>query len=200
MKKVTSFLIWTIFPLAAYRLLDVQGFLSQSSPVANTRFSRVEQWSAPRQRKAVLLAHNISSRGRYGFNHGGGRARNRKIQKSAKKGDQWSGVKRLLPYLFVAWLLSNLVLGGISQDDSFIYFYQSSYFETQVYGSDGKVDTTRKESVRTNMPSLLEKKESSSGTSSYDLNLRSDEEFERELRKEMDSMTRFERTMFDDFF
>jgi hypothetical protein len=46
-------------------------------------------------------------------------------------------------------------------------FYQSSVYESRVYTSDGKVETKREESIRSNLPSLLERQVESGQPSSY---------------------------------
>jgi hypothetical protein len=57
------------------------------------------------------------------------------------------------------------------------------------------VETSRKESVRSNVPSLLNQKQLRDQSSSYFLQEAPDDEFDREF----DAMMRFQRSIFDDF-
>lgn len=64
-------------------------------------------------------------------------------------------------------------------------YYQSSYYESRIVGTDGKVETSRKESVRTNIPtgSLME-----DGAKGGDLEtLRQVQAFDRQLEKEIEN-------------
>ncbi|KAL7579427.1 hypothetical protein ACA910_014091 [Epithemia clementina (nom. ined.)] len=131
-----------------------------------------------------------------GRNHGGGRATSRRMRKvEPKKKNQ--GPMFFILFLLLMALIFNLIFRGQSIGDSpSMYFYQSSYFETQMYKPDGNVDTVRKQSIRTNFPSIQQDKSSGS----LDYTARPDEEFELELNDEIDSMMRFQRSMFDKFF
>jgi hypothetical protein len=71
--------------------------------------------------------------------------------------------------LLAAWLFLQMLFGGVSgliSPGSYV-FYQSSVYESRVYTSDGKVETKREESIRSNVPSLLERQVKSGRSSSY---------------------------------
>ena len=87
------------------------------------------------------------------------------------------------------------LLGGFGVDYS-VYFYQSSYVESQVVRSDGKIDTSRKESIRTNIPSMKDV----SPQTLREYNARFDEDFDQEIEQEMARMLRFQRNTLNDFF
>eukprot|EP00565_Helicotheca_tamesis_P006859 CAMPEP_0185725120 /NCGR_PEP_ID=MMETSP1171-20130828/1448_1 /TAXON_ID=374046 /ORGANISM="Helicotheca tamensis, Strain CCMP826" /LENGTH=187 /DNA_ID=CAMNT_0028393157 /DNA_START=372 /DNA_END=935 /DNA_ORIENTATION=+ len=109
-------------------------------------------------------------------------------------------LKFVLPIMALIWLLQSLLSGifffggGGSSTGNYVY-YQSSTFESRTIKSDGTIETAKKESVRTNMPSLIKSGESSSSssssTSSMILRGERDEAFERELendvKREIDS-------------
>lgn len=115
--------------------------------------------------------------------------------------------------------------GGSDTNPGYVY-YQSSVYESRIIGSDGRVETARKESVRSNIPSLVtgaaeqtKKKDvispsssmiklgrdddnsgrtadSNRGQNSFLLEDFPDEEFDRELNDVM----KLSRTILDDFF
>mmetsp|Transcript_2361 Transcript_2361/g.3461 ORF Transcript_2361/g.3461 Transcript_2361/m.3461 type:complete len:279 (+) Transcript_2361:152-988(+) len=70
---------------------------------------------------------------------------------------KWAAI--VVPAFAVVFLLKSvlggLFFGGAADGQSSYVYYQSSVYETRSYGSDGKVETSRKESVRTNAPSLV---------------------------------------------
>jgi hypothetical protein len=71
--------------------------------------------------------------------------------------------------LLAAWIFLQILFGGVSgliSPGSYV-FYQSSVYESRVYTSDGKVETKREESIRSNVPSLLERQVKSGRSSSY---------------------------------
>ena len=64
-------------------------------------------------------------------------------------------------WVFAASILSVFLLKGAYDfgfDSSFVY-YESTVYESRVYNSDGRVETSRKESVRSNIPSLAERRQ-----------------------------------------
>lgn len=68
-----------------------------------------------------------------------------------KQGFPWWGVPTTI--------LSLLFLKGVldfGNDSSFAY-YESTVYESRVYNSDGRMETSRKESFRSNIPSLAER-------------------------------------------
>lgn len=87
----------------------------------------------------------------------GGRRRRLFGTSQPKRGRGWNGLVPAV-VLFSLLLIFVPIFGGGGSDSSpqSVYYYQSSSFESRVYNSDGSVQTTRKESVQTNMPSLLE--------------------------------------------
>mmetsp|Transcript_12636 Transcript_12636/g.18572 ORF Transcript_12636/g.18572 Transcript_12636/m.18572 type:complete len:187 (+) Transcript_12636:146-706(+) len=106
----------------------------------------------------------------------GGRAARFPVKNGTiKKGKR----KLLLPVAVVlaAWLFFQNLFSA--PGPSYVY-YQSSVYETRIVGNDGKVETSRKENIKTNMPSLMEGR-------SADPSLL-DRQFERQLDREVESM------------
>ena len=105
--------------------------------------------------------------------------------------------------LFALWLFVRLLFGGgFATSDT--YYYQSSVYESRVYGPDGRVDTSRKESVRSNIPGLVDGQRKGELPRRYDRQLdfqrRADKEFDRVLDREIDSMMRIEKSFMNDFW
>lgn len=105
-------------------------------------------------------------------------------------------------------LLGVLFGGAGSAPPSYVY-YQASMYESRTLGPDGKMETTRKESVRSNVPSLIsgDRKDSagrSSPASSFLLREAPDDTVDREIndaiRRSMEIEKSFSRLMIDDFF
>mmetsp|Transcript_31787 Transcript_31787/g.48030 ORF Transcript_31787/g.48030 Transcript_31787/m.48030 type:complete len:121 (+) Transcript_31787:667-1029(+) len=100
----------------------------------------------------------------------------------------------LAAYLF----LQNLF--GTSSS-SYVY-YQSSVYESRIVGTDGKVETSRKESVKTNLPNWMMESNNNNNNNNNKRNnnnnnnnngprprgLIIDRSFERELDREVESM------------
>jgi hypothetical protein len=94
--------------------------------------------------------------------------------------------------LLVAWLFLQMLFGGIGgliSPGSYV-FYQSSVHESRVYTSDGKVETKREESIRSNVPSLLERQSSPYRSKGYlspssQLMDEANDEFDRALKDMM---------------
>jgi hypothetical protein len=129
------------------------------------------------------------------------------------------GLWKLLAPIVGLALILRLLFGGTSGS---YYYYQSSSYESSVVTGDGRVDTARKESVRTNLPGLVIEKASSSdddrrsrasSTSSSTSMREEDREnsmmeraplpsaaFDDALDREIESILRQERRMLDDFF
>jgi hypothetical protein len=86
------------------------------------------------------------------------------------------------------WLLSQTMWGV--PKTNYVY-YQSSYYESRIVGVDGKVETSRKESVRTNIPSLME--DGAEGDQRIPLRQVQalDREIEAELKANWDDFTLF---------
>jgi len=90
-------------------------------------------------------------------------------------------------------LMFNVLFGAGGGGGSNYVYYQSSVYESRVVMPDGRIDTTRKESIRSNVPALLEGKQSRDGDvssfSSGDLRDQADDAFDMEI----DTLMRFER-------
>jgi hypothetical protein len=100
-----------------------------------------------------------------------------------------------LPLVALVLLVKSL-LGSLSGRSDYVY-YQSSVYESRTYNSDGRVETARKESVQSNIPSLLDGKRLRDSSSQYLLREAPDRDFDRELDI---MMKRFQQSMFDEFF
>ena len=109
-------------------------------------------------------------------------------------------------------LLNSLSSFGLRKSTSSNFvFYESSVYESRVYNSEkGKVETSRKESIRTNLPELVNQKVSSGkgATSESSLTQTSrsedddliDKESDLILRETLESMMKFQSGFFlDDF-
>lgn len=118
----------------------------------------------------------------------GGRRRAPKKKNDEKKGVPGWLIGAGIP-LLVLWLVVGNLFGGGS-DSSFVY-YQSSVYESSIMGENGQVERSRKESVRTNVPSLLPERQQ--GNDRQLLRQSPDPTFERAMDREM-------RSLFDDFF
>ena len=109
-------------------------------------------------------------------------------------------------------LLNSLSSFGLRKSTSSNFvFYESSVYESRVYNSEkGKVETARRESIRTNLPELVDKKDSSGNEATSESRLTQtlrsrdddffDEESDRILRETMESLMKFQSGYFwDDF-
>jgi hypothetical protein len=64
---------------------------------------------------------------------------------------QWT-----LPILIAGFLLSSSLFGRMGRQTQQSYvFYQSNVYETRIVSSDGKIQTSRQETIRTNIPQVL---------------------------------------------
>jgi len=152
-----------------------------------------------------------------GHDHGG-----KKKASVARVGGRRSGVSRSnknsskeVPGLVkfgalaaVAVFLLQAFLGWFSGGTSPSYvYYQSSIYESRTLGTDGQMETTRKESVRTNVPSLISgDREDYKGrklpTSSFLLespDSEIDKEIDGAIRRSMEMEKSFRPSMLDDF-
>jgi len=121
-----------------------------------------------------------------------------------KRNENKTGMPKLLIAicipLLALWVFFQTLFGG--EDSPSTYYYQSSVYESRVYNADGQVETSRKESVRSNVPSLLEERRNdrreseTSDFSSYILRGDIDEQFDKEL----ESMMRVQQKILEDFF
>jgi len=86
-----------------------------------------------------------------------GRAGGRSRQMSSRpKQEEKRSIVAYLVLFSLMFVLSPLFDGVIDSSSPSVYYYQSSSFEMTVYSQDGSVQTSRKESVQTNIPTLLE--------------------------------------------
>lgn len=115
----------------------------------------------------------------------GGRKRKALVTKNDKDDDDDKNMQKfkkwatlLAPILVACVLLKSLLFGG-GDNPSYVY-YQSSIYESRTYGADGQLETSRKESFRSNIPALIEGRQKD-GQSSYLLRQNVDEGFERAL-------------------
>uniref|UniRef100_A0A6U3C5M4 Transmembrane protein n=1 Tax=Entomoneis paludosa TaxID=265537 RepID=A0A6U3C5M4_9STRA len=134
------------------------------------------------------------------LNRGGGRSRKKKRQvlpAEERKSIFFFGT--ILPLLALIIIFRSLFFGGLPTGDSSVYYYTSTSFESTTY-ANGKVDTARKQSVKTNMPSLIDNKMSSPSESIEFRESRLAKDFDDQLEDEFNRMMRSERTIFDDFF
>lgn len=162
-----------------------------------------QQW---KQRLAKKNFGGRASRGRKGSRKGADAS----VLSTSRGGG--NGLWKLLAPLVGLILILRLVFGGGGGgNDGSYYYYQSSSYESRVVMGDGRVDTARKKSVRSNIPGLIEnnadRRESSSSSSIRILEeeklaplLPSAADFDDALNREIESIVRQERRMLDDFF
>jgi hypothetical protein len=112
---------------------------------------------------------------------------------------KWRVLFIIAPLLFFGWLFQSILP---SSPPSSMVYYQSSVYESRVLGPDGKMETARKESFRSNIPSLLENErrlQQDKGSSSSLIEQRND--YDSSFDREVDSMIRrMDRSLWDDFF
>jgi len=84
------------------------------------------------------------------FGQLGGRNKKDRLKKTEKKSFPWWSI----PAILLTLLLFKRIFFGAG-DPSFVY-YESSVYESSVYRGDGRVETSRKESFKSNIPSLVE--------------------------------------------
>jgi len=148
----------------------------------------------------------------------GGRSRQKKALANNDKEtnndgllSKWAAI--VVPAFAVVFLLKSvlggLLFGSAADGQSNFVYYQSSVYETRSYGSDGKVETSRKESVRTNAPSLInsqrvndnvrDESARSRGSGTYLLQDLSDDELDEEIESIIRQETRALRNELLDF-
>ena len=93
--------------------------------------------------------------------------------------------------LGVAVLLSSLFGWNQGSDPSFVY-YESSFYESRDYSSDGKVESYRKESFKSNVPGLVQELKQRQGEVSL--------ESTSSALNEIDLAQRIQAAILDDFF
>eukprot|EP00977_Amphora_coffeiformis_P029140 scaffold39007_cov191-Amphora_coffeaeformis.AAC.1 len=136
----------------------------------------------------------------------GGRARRKSPPQTVDKSSKIPGwLKTFVLPVVVVWFLGQLLFGG-GESSSDYYYYQSSVYESRVYGSDGRVDTSRKSSVRSNVPGLIDRTETpqrrlrAERNSIVDYKGRANEDFDRTLDQEIESMMRLQKGFLNDFW
>ena len=64
-------------------------------------------------------------------------------------------LKKLIPALVILTLLTNIFSNNSDGNNGPYFYYESSVYETRSYTSEGKVESTRKESFKSNLPSEI---------------------------------------------
>jgi len=124
---------------------------------------------------------------RAGGRSSSGRPSPTKTANSSNDGGTFNGIvdlaKKAVPILLLLSLIKGLFgfLFGSGSNPSYVY-YQSTVYESRTYDADGQIERIRKESVKSNMPSMINgnKQEEGDIKSSY-LQQSSDEDFDRDL-------------------
>ena len=150
----------------------------------------------------------------------GGRKRKKLVssQKERSDGMNWWNIPILL---LVLLLVKGVLLDSFSTSSNFSYF-ESSVYETRVYNSQGQLETSRKESFRSNIPGLVERQqqrqqqqEEASSTSTLSASPTKDTnpqfgrdrilsesrsaDFEEEMIRDMERMLRSQDIILDNF-
>jgi len=121
---------------------------------------------------------------------GGRKPRPKKQDPEPKK----KGPNLVVPGLLLVLFLSLKSLFGYDTNNPSYVYYQSSLFESTVVNQDGRRETSRQESFKSNIPELVKEQRRDGTTSKY---LReADEDIERELNAAME----MQRRMLNDFF
>jgi hypothetical protein len=139
------------------------------------------------------------------YSRAGGRASSPNKRKPATerrsvetpKNKDWGIGKLTIIPLLALWIALQALFGGGSSSPPSYIFYQSSVSESRTYGADGRLQsTTRKESVKSNLPSssLLEKDQ----RKLLDIDRELDREIDLEIQQSMRRLQQI--SMFDDFF
>lgn len=82
--------------------------------------------------------------------------RRRRMTTEHKDGKGHQNIVPLVVFFSLLLCIAPFFISDDAAPSTNYYYYQSSYSESRVYSQDGSVQMTRKESVQTNMPSLLE--------------------------------------------
>jgi hypothetical protein len=67
------------------------------------------------------------------------------------------GQRLILPVVGL-WILFQFIFGGLTSTSSNFVYYESSVHETRMYNNNGKVETSRQERIRSNIPGLMERR------------------------------------------
>lgn len=139
----------------------------------------------------------MSSLSRKTGRRAGGRSRLKRQSNDTEKPGLTTGwvISFAVP-IVALWLLAQVLFGGgDNANQSNYYYYQSSVYQSRVYGSEGRVDTSRKESVRSNIPGLIDgnvqpERFSTDTNRALKYDERVDEDFDEAIDRAIDSMIR----------
>jgi len=152
--------------------------LSSSSSLflSNEEETNEESYTTPNQSKSTARS--------------GGRSKFSSMKKNDKSPDTSTSsliimnvVKKALPFLISFTILKGifgLLFGGIGGGANYVY-YQSTVYESRSYNDQGEMKTVRKESVKSNAPSLINGNRDDNDSKSFLIRDISDEEFDQEL-------------------
>jgi len=98
-----------------------------------------------------------SPAGRYSSKRAGGRVKNKNKDKGEEAKYNSNPIvnfaSKVLALLLLLKVASSLLFGGFSNSGNFVY-YESSTYEMTTRNADGKIETTRKQSIKSNLPGL----------------------------------------------
>jgi len=127
-------------------------------------------------------------------NHIGGRRPRRRQQQPPKKDSAIKPWQLIVGALVALWIFFSQLFGGGAGNPSYVY-YSSTFYESTVVRPDGKIESSRQESFKSNRPELVpQRQQDRSRASSI---IRAEQE---EMAREIDSMMQFERQILEDFF
>ena len=128
----------------------------------------------------------------------GGRNRSRESNNNNTSSNQsnMNGIielgKKVIPLLVIFAILKGFLgslLGWGYGGTGNVVYYQSTVYESRTYDTDGKMERIRKESVKSNIPSMINGNKEEGVTSSYYLDRNLDKELDRvyqdSIRKSM---------------
>jgi hypothetical protein len=149
--------------------------------------------------------HSLSGSRKTTYSRAGGRASSPNKRKppterqsvETQKNKAWGIAKLTIIPLVAFWIALQALFGGSSSSPPSCVFYQSSVYESRTYGFDGQLQTTtRKESVKSNLPSssLLENDQ----RKPLDIDRELDREIDLEIQRSMRHLQ--QSSIFDDFF
>lgn len=85
----------------------------------------------------------------------------RKVRRQKPKQKRPNSLPLILPLALVFYLFFSQPFGSRG-NPSYVY-YQSSVYESTVVGSDGRAETSRQESIKSNLPELVRKQRAIAG-------------------------------------
>jgi hypothetical protein len=129
-------------------------------------------------------------------NHIGGRKLTMRKMKSRKNGFIYPGKWpwAISTIAAVLLFLSPMIMDS-GRNPSYVY-YSSSVYESTVVQSNGKVESSRQERFESNLPELI-RQQSKQDQSRIILR---ENDIDQQIRDEINSMLRFQKTILDDFF